>query len=228
MDMEIKAVIAVAAALVAGTGAGQAAEPDAAVSPTAQTNVVAVSAAPVSATAAMLVLPANAELTLTPNSDLSSKSLKEGDSFVLSTVYDVLKDGYVVIPRGTRGQGKVIWRTGKGAFGKSAKMEVAFEWIEVGGRRVVIEGKHRQEGSGNTAATIGTALAVGVFSAFVTGKSATIPHGMQLKAYTAEPLSFQIASLPPPPPTAQIAPVSGVTQGTSPLVTSVPASDANQ
>lgn len=177
----------------------------------------------------ILVLPANAELTLTPNSDLSSKSLREGDTFVLSTIYDVLKDGYVVIPRGTRGQGKVTWRTGKGAFGKSAKMEVAFEWIEVGGRRIVIEGKHRQEGDGNTAATIGTAVAAGVFSAFVTGKSATIPRGMQLKAFTAEPISFQAASLPPPVATAQIiAPASGVTQGTSPAVTSINSGDSNQ
>lgn len=178
---------------------------------------------------AVLVLPANAELTLTPNSDLSSKSLREGDTFPVSTVYDVMQDGYVVIPRGTRGQGKVTWRTGKGAFGKSAKMDIAFEWIEVGGRRIVVEGKHRQEGSGNTAATIGTALAAGVFSAFVTGKSATVPHGMQLKAFTAEPISFQIANLPRPTPTAQIAPAStGTTQGTIPLVTSMNATDHKQ
>lgn len=221
--MERTILIAAGAACLACAAASHAVDPapSAPVQATAVTTNIAAPAA--------LVLPANAELTVTPNTDLSSKSLKEGDTFVISTVYDVLKDGYVVIPRGTRGQGKVIWRTGKGAFGKSAKMEVAFEWIEVGGRRVVIEGKHRQEGSGNTAATVGTALAVGVFSAFVTGKSASIPHGMQLKAFTAEPLSFQIAGLPPPPPTAQLlAPASGVTQGTSPLVTSVPASNANQ
>jgi hypothetical protein len=216
--MERTILVAAGAACLVWASAGQA------VDPAPATALPAIVATPTT-----LVLPANAELTVTPNTDLSSKSLREGDSFVISTVYDVLKDGYVVIPRGTRGQGKVIWRTGKGAFGKSAKMEIAFEWIEVAGRRVVIEGKHRQEGSGNTAATIGTAVAVGVFSAFVTGKSASIPHGMQLKAYTAEPLSFQIAGLPAPAPTAQLlAPASGVTQGTSPLVTSVPSSTANQ
>ncbi|HZV18565.1 MAG TPA: hypothetical protein VFF84_07750 [Sphingobium sp.] len=180
-------------------------------------------------TAAVLVLPANTELTLTPNSDLSSKSVREGDTFPVSTVYDVMQDGYIVIPRGTRGQGKVAWRTGKGAFGKSAKMDLAFEWIEVGGRRVVIEGKHRQEGSGNTAATVGTALAAGVFSAFVTGKSATVPHGMQLKAFTAEPISFQLARLPRQAPNAQILPgQSGPAQGTTPFVTSMNATDHNQ
>lgn len=175
-------------------------------------------------------LPANAELTLTPNSDLSSKSLKQGDTFVVSTVYDVLMNNYVVIPKGTRGQGKVTWRTGKGAFGKSAKMDIAFDWLDLGGRRIGIEGKHRQEGSGNTAATIGTALAVGVFSAFVTGKSATVPHGMQLKAFTSEPISFSPAGLAAAPAVATIVANGGpvVAQGTSPAVSAVSSPDRSQ
>jgi hypothetical protein len=187
------------------------------------------------APAATWTLPANTELTVTPNSELSSKTLKEGDTFTVSTVYDVLMSNYIVIPKGTRGQGKVTWRTGKGAFGKSAKMDIALEWIDVGGRRVTIEGKHRQEGSGNTAATLGTVAAVGPFAAFVTGKSATIPNGMQLKAFTAEPIAFQTASLPPAPVQAQIVPISTspntapvVAQGTSPAVTSVSSGDKSQ
>src|SRR5687767_13116999 len=102
--------------------------------------------APVVVPQTLLTLPANTELTVTPNSEVSSKSMREGDVFTISTVYDVMMNGYVIIPKGTRGQGKITWRTGKGAFGKSAKMDIAFEWIEIGGRRVVIEGKHRQEG----------------------------------------------------------------------------------
>jgi len=41
-------------------------------------------------------------------------------------------------------------------------MDLALQWIELGGKRVTIEGKHRQEGSGNTAATLGTVVAVGL------------------------------------------------------------------
>jgi len=88
--------------------------------------------------------------------------MREGDVFTISTVYDVMMNGYIVIPKGTRGQGKIAWRTGKGAFDKSAKMDLAPQWIELGGKRVTIEGKHRQEGSGNTAATLGTVVAVGL------------------------------------------------------------------
>lgn len=189
---------------------------------------------PVQVNSNVWTLPANTELTITPNSDLSSKNLKEGDTFSFSTVYDVLMNNYIVLPKGTRGQGKVTWRTGKGAFGKSAKMDLAFEWIDVGGRRITLEGKHRQEGEGNTAATIGTVVAVGPFGAFVTGKSATVPRGMQLKAFTTEPIQFQTAALPPAPVQAQIVPAvaaSGpamVSQGTNPAVSAVSSSDGSQ
>lgn len=186
----------------------------------------AVAPAPVSN---IWTLPANTELTLTPNSEVSSKSMREGDVFTVSTVYDVLMNNYIVIPKGTRGQGKITWRTGKGAFGKSAKMDLVFEWIELGGRRVTIEGKHRQEGQGNTAATVGTVLAAGVFGGFVTGKSAIVPNGMQLKAHTAEPIQFRADSLQAAPQQAAV--VSGgpiVSQGTSPTVTPVSSSDHAQ
>jgi hypothetical protein len=192
-----------------------------------QSAILEVPAAPVQANVWML--PANTELTLTPNSEVSSKSMKEGDVFTVSTVYDVLMNNYIIIPKGTRGQGKIAWRTGKGAFGKSAKMDIVFQWIELGGRRVTIDGKHRQEGSGNTAATVGTAIAVGPFAAFVTGKSAVIPNGMQLKAFTAEPIEFRAQELKPAPQTASIV-ASGppVMQGSSPLVAPVSSGDHAQ
>ena len=172
------------------------------------------------------------KLKVTPQDNDTSKSLKAGDTFSFSTVYDVLMNNYIVIPKGTRGQGKVTWRTGKGAFGKSAKMDLSFDWIDVGGRRVTIEGKHRQEGSGNTAATVGTAVAVGPFAAFVTGKSATVPNGMHLKAFTTEPIQFQVAGLVAAPQQAHVVPSSGagpvVTQGTSPAVSAVSSGDESQ
>ena len=43
----------------------------------------------------------------------------------VAVAQDVAVDGHVVIPRGTRAVGEITWRTGKGAFGKSGKMEMA-------------------------------------------------------------------------------------------------------
>ncbi|MFD2430509.1 hypothetical protein ACFSUK_25450 [Sphingobium scionense] len=122
-----------------------------------------------------MVLPANTAVMLRMNSELSSKTAKEGSMFDLSVADPVMVDGYVVIPMNARAVGEVTWLTGKGAFGKSGKMNIELRYIEVAGRRIPIKGSFRQEGEGNTAATIGGVIAAGVFAGFITGKTAIIP-----------------------------------------------------
>ena len=136
------------------------------------------------------VLPANTEVLVRMNEDLSGKSAKVGTPFYLTVSQDVIHNNMIVIPRGSRARGEVTWATGKGAFGKSGKMEVEIQYLEIGGRRIPLEGKFRQEGEGNTVATIATAVMVGVFSAFVTGRSALIPKDRELSVRTREPLAF--------------------------------------
>ncbi|MGQ2929114.1 MAG: hypothetical protein ACT6Q3_01450, partial [Sphingopyxis sp.] len=121
---------------------------------------------PVAAPAPGLMLPSYTEVILTPDAEANSKKLREGHTIPMHTVFDVMHNGVVVIPKGTRGMGTVTWRTGKGAFGKSAKMEVTFNELTLpNGHRLPLAGMHRQEGEGNTGAAIGAAIAVGVFGA---------------------------------------------------------------
>lgn len=191
-------------------------------------------AAPAAATAEpairQLVVAPNTEVVVTPNDTVTTKGkkVKEGFKFTISTVFDVMQDGYVVIPKGTRGEGTVTWMTNKGAFGKSGKMEVSFDWLELAGRRVALTGNHRQEGEGNTGATVGTAVAAGVFAAFVTGRSASIANGQQLRARTAEPLTFMVPDNAPRVMTGTLlqAPVAAPV-APAPAATLVPAPSAN-
>ena len=165
------------------------------------------------------VLPANTELLLSMNDELTTKGIEEGHKFRLSVVHDVVVDGHVVIPRGTPATGEVTWKTGKGAFGKSGKMEIALRYLDLGGRAIPIEGTYRQEGEGNTAATIAGVIAAGVFAGFITGKSARIPQGRELKAHTKEALPVVLASAP--------APVAGPAVVATPVVaTTAPANAA--
>ena len=161
--------------------------------PSAQAQTTADQAAAAVATR-QIVLPPNTEVVVTPNDTITTKgkAIKVGSKFRLATVFDVMQDGYVAIPKGTPGEGTVTWMTNKGAFGKSGKMEVSFDWIELAGQRIPLTGNHRQEGEGNTGATVGAAVAVGVFSAFVTGRSATIVNGQQLRAHTGQALTFTV------------------------------------
>ena len=157
-----------------------------------------------------IVLPPNTEVVVTPNDTLTTrgKALKEGSKFRISTLFDVMQDGYVLIPKGTMGEGTITWMTNKGAFGKSGKMEVSFDWLDMNGRRVPLTGKFRQEGQGNTGATVGVAVAAGVFSAFVTGHSATIVNGQELRARTVEPLTFNVPTSAPRVVTGTLAPAA--------------------
>lgn len=137
-----------------------------------------------------VVLPSNTEVMLSMNEELTTKGgrIETGHRFGLTLTHDVTIGNYVVIPRGTPAFGEVTWKTGKGAFGKSGKMEIELRYLDLNGRRIPVTGKYRQEGEGNTVATVGGVLLAGVFAGFVTGKSARIPQGRELKAFTAEPL----------------------------------------
>lgn len=143
-------------------------------------------AAQSAASKAQAFLPANTEVLLSMNEDLTTKggNIEEGTMFYLTVASDVKLGDNVIIPRGARGAGEVTWKTGKGAFGKSGKMDIELRYVEVGGQRIPVEGKYRQEGEGNTVATVGTVLLAGVFAGFVTGKSAKIPRGRELSART--------------------------------------------
>lgn len=147
-------------------------------------------------------LPANSEVLLRTNQELTTKgkTWKEGDTFALSVVHDVMLGNYVVIPRGARAVGKITWLTSKGAFGKSGKMDVEMQYVEVGGQRIPLEGTYRQEGEGNTVATVGGVIAAGVFAGFITGKSGVIPQGRELMARTRDDIPVALpegASLEP-------------------------------
>jgi hypothetical protein len=159
------------------------------------------------------VLPANTEVLLSMNSELTTKGkkLSEGDTFYMSVVHDVMLDNYVVIPKGSRAAGEVTWLTSKGAFGKSGKMEIELRYVEVSGQRIELEGEFRQEGEGNTVATVGGVILAGVFAGFITGKSGRIPAGRELIARTKSDVPLAFAG---PAPTSQPAAIVAVPKGT--------------
>lgn len=139
------------------------------------------------------VLPANTEVYLRLNDELTTKgkTMDVGHSFALSVTTDVMLGQYVVIPRGSRATGKVVWMTDKGMFGKSGKFEIEITHVDVGARRIPLEGKFRQEGEGNTVATIGAVVVLPVAGFFLTGKSGRMAAGTELTVFTAEDLKVQ-------------------------------------
>lgn len=178
------------AALVSASLSAQTAAPPA---PEAVAPAVAADALPtpvVEQPPQLLTLGGGTPITLAVTQEVNSSTHKEGDTFPLAVLNDVAIGNTVVIPRGTSASGEVTWRTGKGAFGKSGKLEFSLRSIDLGGRRIPVTGDYRQEGEGNTVATGVGVIAIGVFAGFITGKRARLPMGRELMAQLAQPVPF--------------------------------------
>lgn len=174
------------------------------------------------------VLPSNSEITLVVNDEITTKGNRwhSGDTFDLTVSRPVRLGRYVVIPKGARAVGRITWMTDKGAFGKSGKMEVDIEYVEIGDQRLPLAGHFRQEGEGNTVATVGAVVAVGVFSALVTGRSGVIPAGRELVARTKADLPVVLPDVEEMPAAQSVRPVAA--QSPQPVVAVPPPTDTRR
>ncbi len=186
----VRAGLGAAALCLASTSLAQTAAP-AVVTPTPPVAVTV--AKPMEVTSGSM-LPSNTEIYLALDNELTSKKAKVGDAVSLRVARDVMLGQVVVIPRGTPATGKVTFRTGKGVFGKSAKMDFVIDTLNLGGRNVALSANHRIAGDGNTGATVGAVVAAGVIGGLlVTGRSAVAPAGSEWKAMTKEPIAINLA-----------------------------------
>ncbi|MFM7029132.1 MAG: hypothetical protein ACKOXK_10725 [Chakrabartia sp.] len=150
--------------------------------PSPQSDPAPATAAPAPAPVARS-LPSSTLVSVTPDAEISSKRVEVGQHVSFSVVNDILDNGVVVIPRGSRVDAVISWKTGKAVGGKSGKFEVTFEKVNVRGREYAMRGVHRQEGKGNTVAA--------VFATWlVSGRSAVMQPGQFVNAFTAENIPY--------------------------------------
>ncbi|MEG3083594.1 hypothetical protein U1707_08070 [Sphingomonas sp. PB2P12] len=184
--------------------------PAAALAEDVRPGIVAVSDGPVS----QIVIPAHTEMLLRLDEQVGSDRARVGQPVAVSVARDVIVDGVVAIPRGAAGTGAVTYRTGKGAFGKSGKIDIELRSIDVAGRTVPVVGRYHAAGDGRTGETLGTILVGGVVAgAFITGRHAIFEEGREFTAFTGTATSIvrptvRMARFVPPPaaPTMRNAP----------------------
>ena len=162
------------------------------VAPAAPTTVVA---QPLPEVTNGSVMPSNTEVFVSLDRKLDSHKIKVGDTLAFRVARDVMYGNYIVIPRGTPAAGRVTYRTGRGAFGKSAKIEFDIDSIQLQGGAIPVSGHYRIEGQGNTGATLGAVAAAGLVGGlFVKGKSAVAAEGSEWKVMTKEPVSVSVGN----------------------------------
>lgn len=190
MKFEMRAGAAMLALAISTPAFAQDAAAPAAVAAPVAVQAVEVQAPVQIAAPAFLPLNAGTPITLAVAQEINSSTQNAGDTFPLTVLNDLRVGDTVVIPRGTPAVGEVTWRTGKGAFGKSGKLEFSLRYIDLNGQQIPISGDYRQEGEGNTIATGVGIIAVGVFAGFITGKRARVPTGRELMSQIAQPVQF--------------------------------------
>jgi hypothetical protein len=143
------------------------------------------------------MLATGAMIEVAPLRDASTADLHLGDVFDVVVTQGVLKNGYVVIPRGTVGHARVSWMTGRGGFGKSGKMEFDLNDLEIDGQYIPVSGHYRIAGKGRTGEVIVAWVIGGVsLAAAVTGDDAVAKRGVRYEGATGLALKPQFAADP--------------------------------
>jgi hypothetical protein len=136
---------------------------------------------------------------------LSSKRAHQGQRFDLEVTEDVRVEGFLVIPKGSRGVGEVSRAIPKGMMGKAGRLAVRVLFVEVGGQRIRLDGQAADRGKSGLAPVVVGMPLIGIASGFFTGKSAVIPAGSAIDGYVYADLPLV---RPAAPPAAEPAPSS--------------------
>jgi hypothetical protein len=145
-----------------------------------------------------LVLRAGTEIPLATREALSSKTARQGQRMALEVTSDVTVDGHVVIPRGLPAVGEVARVVNRGKFGKAGKLEVRAMFLELGGRRIRLDGSAAGQGKSSTGTAVVGVLLIGATASLLTGKSAVLPPGTPLSGYVHQDVALLLepAGLP--------------------------------
>jgi hypothetical protein len=140
-------------------------------------------------------LEAGTPVPLVTVGEVSSRTHGQGDRFALSVSEDVAAAGHIVIPRGARAVGEVVRHVASGAFGRAGQLEVQLLHVEVGGRRIRLDGDIGRAGNNATvpAAAVGAVIA-GFVGAAIVGKHAIIAEGTPITGYVHRQVTLLLPS----------------------------------
>jgi hypothetical protein len=146
--------------------------------------------------------------------EVSTRSARAGDKFVLRVDEDVVVGGVTVIPVGAKAWGEVVSAEASGALGRSGKLEARLLYIDAGGERIPIGGENRSAGQGGgrqvTMGMVGFGLAAPLaapLTLFAPGNNARLKAGDIYSAFIERDMLFDPAAktfapapAPAPPP----------------------------
>ena len=170
------------------------------------TPAVAPIAAPVT-TGAVLRVGTPVPLRLSETLTTKGKQLRVGQRFRMEVAEDVVVGGYKVIPAGSPATGEITDVRNKGMWGKSGHLAARMLYTTVNGRQIRLSGAFDDKGvAGGVGAVAMSAIVFLPAGFFMTGTSAIVPMGAQVKAFVDEDVQLSVPASAPAP--LAVAPVS--------------------
>jgi phage tail sheath gpL-like len=127
----------------------------------------------------------------------------------------VVVQGVTVIPVGSPAMGEITDVRNKGMWGKSGHLGARVLYVTVNGRQIRLSGAFDDKGVTGTAGVVAALALVPVAGFFMTGTSAVVPMGANVKGFVDEDVTLSIAAAPQAP-LAVAAPAQPLVTGSQP------------
>lgn len=124
--------------------------------------------------------------------EISSKTKNTNDMVNLEVARDVVINGKTVIKAGTPAVGTVTWAEKEGIVGQAGKVSISVDSTKtVDNQKVILRGNVTQGGQEKTAISIVLAVVCCFLFLLMKGKTASLPVGTEVKAYTDMELTVE-------------------------------------
>ncbi len=126
--------------------------------------------------------------------EVSSATKNMNDMINLEVARDVIVDGKIVIKGGTPAIGTVTMVEGKGVVGKPGKIQFSVDSTKsVDDQNVLLRSTVTQTGKDSSTSSIAVGAICCIFGLFMKGGEASFPVGSEVKAFTLQDLSVEVA-----------------------------------
>lgn len=173
--------------------------------------LLATSAASHAQATGVVPLPAGTEVMVRTLDPMSSTTATTGQKFAVAVDADVVVDGVVVLPAGTRGGGTIVFARKKGMSGRPGALDVRIDSVEGPHGPIKLRANETNRGEDKRRSGVAAGMVFGLIgAAAVQGTDINLPAGSLIPTIVVAPRRAAHATAPTPgaateapPPTTQ-------------------------
>lgn len=144
-------------------------------------------------------LPAGTEVMVRTLDPMSSTTATTGQKFAVEVDADVVVDGVVILPAGTRGAGTIVFARKKGMSGRPGALDVRIDSVEGPSGPIKLRASETNRGEDNRRSGMAAGMVFGLIgAAAVQGTDINLPAGSLIPTTVVAPRSTAHATAPLP------------------------------